>query len=1046
MKKTIILLTVLLGCFQAFAQKQINGIVTDTSGETIPGVNITVKGTTQGVITDMSGAYTIEVEEGTTLVFSFIGFETVEKTVGVQSTINVVLKSEMLDLEEVVVVGYGEMRKSDLTGSVSSVKLFENNAAGASVDKLLQGRTSGVHVSTASSEPGANVNVRIRGVSSLSVSNQPLYVIDGIPFDIDVNTPSSMGETSSVGISPLISLNPNDIANIEILKDASATAIYGSRASNGVILITTKSGKKGKSEITYSSSISLSQAAKHIDVLSPQEYAQYLNDWELARAEVQGDEANPPYNGEEDGLPLPEDVVGYNWQDELLRTAFSHEHNIGISGANELSNYYVSLGVAQSEGIMLNSSLDRYSFSGKYDLKLNERLKTRSQIAYTHASGQGTSTSGDSQNTSWTATSWMLSKSPVPNANDYDGDDYIDPELIESPNPLSFVNEYVSHPTTNTLRGNMSIDYEIFKWLTFQSKFGLNYAFNKKAQYWPSTLPMVEGQGRAGYSTSEQLTYTWNNLMHFKFNINKDHVFSGVAGTETSKAQKEYFKVRGDGFSDDDLTYWGLENASIFTPADFDKVQSTLFSVLARMNYNYKDRYLLTVTGRYDGSSKFSESKKFGFFPSASVAWRISQENFLKDNSTISNLKLRLGWGQVGNQGLPPYSTLSQYGGAIYPYGGVSHSGYLLSDFEKDITWEISEQLNAGIDIGLFENRFMASVDVYEKLSKDLLIKRNIPLTSGFTTAWTNMGEIQNRGVDVELNARVMDGAFKWDLGGNFSLYRNKISNLGLPESDYGYSQYWGKTLGGLNEPVNTFIEGEAIGLFWGYKTDGLFQTQEEVDALNAHAVAEGTGNFYQFEDDRVSAGDIKYVDLNGDGVVNEKDKTIIGNPNPDFTYGINSTFTYKGFTLNAFFQGVQGVDVFNHNLQRMTKVAAPGTNVIVDAYKKAWTGEGTSNYYPRLQPEQSLNELKASDRLIEDGSYLRLQNVSLAYNVPVQKIQWLKQLNVSVTGTNLFTLTDYSWYNPETNIHGDANDAIGIDRNSYPMAQSVIFSLRLTL
>lgn len=1043
MKQILLLFSILLfSALSSFAQTTITGTVKSETGESLPGVNVIIEGTVNGTVTDIDGNFRLSVPDSNAkLVFSFIGFTPQTVDIGGRNVMDIILKEAFQNLDEVVVVGYGQMRKSDITGSVSSVKVSDVNAAGSSVDALLQGRSSGVFVSSASTEPGANVNVRIRGLNSLSVSNQPLYVIDGVPFDTDINVPSSMGQNSaSTTYSPLVGLNPADIESIEILKDASATAIYGSRGANGVVLITTKGGGQ-KSQVVFSTSLSLAQVSEKIDVLSAQDFAHFRNEYETNRALEAGEEPDLPYDGSE-GKPLPEDILGYNWQDEVFRNAFSKEYNLGLYGSSNKTNYYISLGLSNSEGVVLNSSLDRYSFNSKINSEITDWIKLNSSFAYTHASGNGTSTSGDTENITWNAISWTLRKSPI--SNEY-SDEYIDPEFLEQTTPLDFVNQYVSNPVSNSLRGKLALTFDLLKWLKFESSLGVNYAYNKKSQYWPTTLPMVEDKGRAGYSTSEQLSYTLNNLFHYNFKIKKDHKISGVVGTETNQRVKDLFNVSGDNFPDDALGYYGLESAAIFTPANLDREKTTLFSVLARANYNYKNKYLATVTGRYDGSSKFAESKKYGFFPSFSLAWRANRENFLKDNSTISNLKFRAGWGKVGNQGLPAYSSLGLYESRIYPLNGSSTSGYVLSDFPKDITWETTEQYNVGIDFGMYDNRLLVSVDLYQKYSKNILLKLTMPGSSGFSSAWTNKGQIENKGIDIELNTRIIDSKVKWDLGGNFSLYRNKIQNLGLPESSFGYSQFWGSRISGFNEPVNTFVEGEPIGLFWGYMMDGIYQNNEEISALDQAAVDAGKGPYHQFGLPQYP-GDIRYKDINGDNIVNGEDKAIIGNPNPDFTYGINTTVSYQGLSLNAFFTGVHGIDVFNQNLLKMTQVSQNGSNVLSDAYFNAWRKEGDTNLWPRIQSESQRNVLKPSDRMVENGSYLRLSQLTLAYEVPVKNVNWLGGLNLSLTGNNLFTITDYSWWNPETNSYGNSNGAIGIDRNSYPFSKSYIFSLRLTL
>ena len=1049
MKKIILsIISLLLFSNLIYAQHLVTGKVTDSSGSPMPGVNVFISGTTKGTITNTEGIYSITVDDinNTKLTFSFVGFDKQTIKLNGRTTLNVQLKETPTSIEEVVVYSYGRLKKSDLTGSVSSVKLETNNAPSATVDQLLQGRAGGVSVSTASAEPGANVNVRIRGLNSLSVSNQPLYVIDGIPMDVGINTPNSMGASEDKSYSPLVGINPSDIASIEILKDASATAIYGSRGANGVVLITTKSGKKrGTSEVTFSTSVALSDAVKTIDVLSARQYAEFKNEFEFVASRDAGDVPLFKYDGI--NSPLPQDVEGYFWQDEVMRTAVSQDYNLSLTGSGKNSNYYLSFGTSLAEGIVKNSSLNRYIFNGKYKWDVTDRLRYNLAVGFSHADGKGTSTSGDTENVTWSAIHWMLSKSPIANEwsdEEGEGGEYIDPAELETPNPLTFVNEYISEPVSNYFRGRINLEYDIAKWMTLEFRYGLNYTNNKRGQYWPKTLPMVQGQGRAGYSASDQLSWTLDGLGHFNFNINKKNKLNGVIGVEMNKKGMEYFKVRGDGFPDDALGYYNLESASIFTPADLDRVESTLFSYLLRVNYSYKDKYLLTATGRYDGSSKFAADKKYAFFPSFSAAWRISQENFLVNSDVISNMKLRYSWGQAGNQGLPPYSTLSRYNASIYPLNGVSTTGYAVGDFAKSVTWETSEQMDLGLDLGFINNRLTISVDLYKKKSKDILIRRNMPLSSGYETAWDNMGQINNRGVDLEAMFRIIDTKFKWDLGGNFSIYRNEIVKLGLPESSYGYSQFWGKKITGFQEPVNTYIEGQPIGQFWGYQTDGLFQTQEEIDELNQNAFEQTGQKYYQFGME-VAPGDIKYVDFNGDGIVNELDKTVIGDPNPDFTYGITNTFTWMGISLNLFFTGVKGIDVFNQNLLKMTNVGQNGSNVITPAYENSWRGEGTTDYWPRIVNNWKQNLMKPCDRLVENGSFFRLQTATLSYNTSFKNISWISNFNFSITGVNLFTITDYSWWNPEANAYGNDNMAMGIDRNSYPLARSVIFGLRVS-
>ena len=1038
MKKTLLtLLFAFMFVGATYSQVNVTGIVSDAQGEPLPGVSIVEKGTQNGVSTDFDGKYTIDVVDLRTsrLEFSFMGFDNKTTKVNGRVIIDIALEESTTSLDEVIVVGYGSMRKSDLTGSVSSVNLDELTTSSSTLDQALQGRVSGVSVSSPSGEPGAAMNIRIRGLTSLSVSNQPLYVIDGIPMELDSDSPDAMGGGESSGISPLIGLNNNDIKSVEILKDASATAIYGSRGANGVVLITTKDGS-GKSQITFNSSVTIAKASKQIDVLSPQKYAEYQNEFEYYSSQIKGTKPNYKYDGVR--APMPKDVEGYFWQDEILRTSISQDYNLGISGSTKKGNYYLSFGYSDLQGIVVNSSMQRSFFSGKFKNKVTDRLSYNLSFSYNNTRGRGTSTAGK-LNTANSAMNWMISKTPIINE-----DDGTDPDFIEQPNPITFVNDYISEPSSNQLRSKISFDYKLTKEIGLELTYGLNYNNNKKGEYWPRSLPMTS-YGRAGISTKEQSGTVANALIHYKKEVIKNHKLSGVVGIEYSEKTSNSTGLRGDNFPDDDLGYHNIAAAGIYAPPTYFTQDSQLLSYIGRVNYSIKDRYLFTATGRIDGSSKFAPSNRYSFFPSASVAWRVTQEEFMSNVESIDNLKFRLSWGQAGNQGLPAYSTLYSYTPSFYPYGGAPGYGYSVAGFGNNLTWETSEQTNFGIDIGMLSNRLNLSVDLYSKLSKDILILRTVPLSTGYDKRWDNLGEISNKGVDLEAMFTVINSEnFHWNFGGNISFNENKIEKLGLQESSYGEVQFWGKVQGGFNQPINTFIEGQSIGLFWGYETDGLYQTQADVDAVQANIPSSSSQEYYQGI--KVYPGDVKYKDINGDGVVNEMDMKVIGDPNPDFTYGITSNMTYKNFGFNLFFVGVQGSKVFNQNLQRVTNTGIKATNLLNEVYEGAWRGEGTSNYYPRIGTQPDQNRLLPSDRFIEDGSYFRLQTASLSYMLQMKKVKHISDVNFSITGNNLITITNYSWFNPEANTSGNNNLSMGIDSNSYPLARSVVFSVRFSI
>lgn len=883
----------------------IKGKVVDQNDEPIIGANVIEKGTSNGTITDVDGNYTLKLDKPAKLTVSYLGYNSKELSANKEGTYNVTLFEDAKLLEEVIVVGYGTMKKSDVTGSISSVDIgnVSDNPV-ASVDQLLKGRSAGVYASTMSSEPGGTTNVVIRGASSLSGNNQPLYVIDGIPIDAATDVPNPFGDNYQAPTNALSMLNPQDIESMEVLKDASATAIYGSRGANGVVLITTKNGKEGKLNINISSSLSISNVIKKIDVLTGPEFARYRNE------ALTNSGADIIYDGINN--PSPDEVNWVNWQDEVLRQAISQDHRISLSSGDKNSSIFISGGFSDNQGIIDNTEYKKADFRINYNKKFNDRLKVTTAVSFANIDANMSETNGNGGSMNRSAIRSMISKSPITDViSDYDEED-----MLEN-NPKNWVTDYTDEGNENTLNMKLDLQYDIIKWLDYQIRTGYNYQQKERSRYYGRTIyPGKSNNGLAGYSNFKNVGIVVENLIHFKnLNFGK-HSLDGILGVTFSQTDYKTYSVQASNFPDDILRANNLSLAEVYSPSHNNRYQSRLLSYLARVNYQYNSRYSLTLSFRADGSSKFAPGNKFSYFPSAAFAWRINEEEFMKDFTMISNLKLRLGWGLTGNQGINPYATLPVYSNTQYTYGSTISSGLHISNLKNlQLKWENSQQTNLGIDIGFFNNQLNIVADIYKKRSKDMLIYKNLPPSTGFTKTWVNFGEISNKGFELSVDAALVNTkSWKVNLGGSFSLNRNEISKLGLPESPYGYVQYFGTNIhndGDIQSPANTFIEGKPIGLFWGYKTAGVYQSEDEINAwIDQMEKVQGSRNENFLFGVKPQPGDIIFVDHNNDGKINQLDKQIIGNPNPDFVWGINGDINFKNFNLSFLFNGVQGRDI----------------------------------------------------------------------------------------------------------------------------------------
>ncbi len=1003
-----------------FQDKSISGKVTSMEGEALPGVNIIVKGTTAGTVTDVNGSYRIAVpDQDAVLVFSYVGYLSEEVAVNDQSVIDVVLAPNLESLSEVVVIGYGTAKKSDLTGAVTSVKAEELEAIPVtSFDQALQGRAAGVQVVQSTGAPGGGTNIRIRGTSSVNASSEPLYVIDGMLVNSNVGEMSIGGRGPA--ISPLASINPSDIASIEILKDASATAIYGSRGANGVVLITTKRGQAGEGKVSFEAYYGLQEAANQLDLLNAEQFAQLVNEANI-NAGLNPAYVNPSTLGE-----------GTDWQEELLRVAPQANYQLSLTGGNEKTRYALTGGYFMQDGIVIGSDFDRYSFRTNLDTDVNDKLTVGTQLSYNRLSSNGVLT-GPGQIIPGVITSALQFNPilPVYDPREVLGYTYEHIPRIGIGNPIAEAREYLAETNTSRILGNVYAQYDILEGLTFRSSFGIDGLSTKSNTFGPNHLKRTQNSfGEASVSTLQALSWQNTNTLTFQKNINEHHHFDAVVGFEMQQFNNESLNTLAFDFPDSRTGWHNISAAENPQEASNGELEWSLVSYLGRINYSFYDKYLLTLSGRIDGSSKFAKGNKYGFFPSGAFAWRVSDEPFMQDIGFIYHLKVRASYGLIGNQSIGPYGSLA----LITPFGeGVFNSATGSTVFfgreplsypNQDLQWESTQQANLGIDFSVLEGRVALTADLYHKKTSDLLLQTPIPLTSGFQNTLLNVGNVENRGIDLSVNSVNTNGAVSWSTSLNFSVNRNKITNLAR-EEDINL-QFGG----------NLLREGEPIGTFYGYVFDGIYQTDEEADASPVLA------------GQSPSAGDRKYRDISGpegtpDGVVNDFDRTIIGSAQPNFVWGLNNDVAYKNFSLNFFFQGSQGNEMVNMNLITLENVNGQ-QNVREEVWVNRWTPDNPSNEYAR--PLATASDNVFSSRFVEDASYIRLRSITLSYDLAPAMLEriGIENLRVYTSASNLLTWTDYSGYDPEGNAYGATTNIVGVDDGNYPQTRTYLLGIKL--
>lgn len=970
-----------------FAQQiTVQGVVKDQTGETVIGASVMEKGTTNGTITGIDGDFSLNMSPNGTLVVSFVGYKTQEVQVKGQKQLQVVLSEDAEMLDEVVVIGYGTMKKSDLTGAVSSIGNKDiKDSPVSNLGQAIQGKISGVQIVDAG-KPGDNVSIKIRGLGSIN-NCDPLVVIDGVPTDLGLS-----------------SLNMADVERLDVLKDASATAIYGSRGANGVVMITTKRGTEGKGKLAVSANYSFQNATNVPSLLNAAQYAELSNDMMVNSGRNPNPEwANPSELG-----------AGTDWMDELLRTGVMQNYTVSYSGGNEKSHYYVSGGFLDQSGIVKSVNYRRFTFQSNSDAQVLKWLKFSNNITFSaDTKKSGSYNIGDALK--------ALPIYPVKNEDgSWSGPDGNSEWYGSTRNPIGPTELNKSQTDGYNFLANLTAELTFTKWLKFKSTFGYDAKFWFIDNFTPkyNWKPTPTEETSRYKSDNKSFTYLWDNYFLFDHTFSEKHRVGLMAGMSAQWNTNDYLNAQKNVFMFDNVHE--MDNGEEMYAIGGNETEWALLSYMARVNYSYEDRYLLTATIRRDGSSRFGKKHRWGTFPSVSVAWRASQEKWFPKNDYINDLKVRAGYGVTGSQAsVGNYSYLASYNTSVYPFGISSgNQTALVSSTLANpyIHWEEVAQTNIGFDASLFNSRVMFSFDAYLKETRDMLVKASIPITSGFedtTTTYTNAGKVRNQGIEMSLHTINLTGELGWETNLTATYNKNKIKDL---NSDVPYY---------INQINNSYVTMLAkdypINVFYGYVTDGIFQNQSEV---NTHAVQPGA-----------EPGDIRFKDLNNDGVINDSDRTVIGNPNPSWLFSMNNSLSYKGFELSVFLQGIAGNKIYNANNIDNTGMAA-AYNQTTDVLKR-WQGEGTSNSMPRAVFGDPNQNTRVSDRFVENGSYLRLKNITLSYTFPKQWLQkaQIENARLSLSCENVATITGYSGFDPEVGING-------IDQNRYPISRT--FSLGL--
>lgn len=990
-----------VGVFQTTVQ----GAVTDAAGNPIPGVTVLVKETSTETITNSTGRYTVSAPEESTLSFSYLGFISQEIPVGGRPTIDVVLQENLTSLNEVVVIGYGTQKAKDVTGSVSSINAAAiDNVPTTNFEMALKGRASGVQVTQNSGAPGGRSQVRIRGGNSMIGDNNPLYVVDGFPITGGIDH-----------------INPNDIESIDILKDASATAIYGARGANGVIMVTTKSGKVGqKGAISFHSFYGLQQETRRVNMLNAEQYAIVVNEFLKNEGQDPFFEIDRTAGTVTDGLGNVSTLEGTDWQDVALRRdAPIQQHSLGISGGGADTRYSLSFNYMDQQGIVRNSDSKR----GNFRLNLNHEVNNRVSLSAVLNLVRNGVNQVNVQNRGLND---ALGMAPPPTLPVYREDGL--PTHVQTVyhfgsdnmrNPLENARPRRDLTVRDIVTGNASVSFKISDQLVFKSMFGLESLKSKREFFSPAIWDF--DRANASETDISSNSFLNENTLSYNVTLNNVHRFDVVGGLTYQTFQDRSFSVNVEDLPSNITANYNLGSAATIFPPSTAISEWALLSGLARVNYAYGDRYMLTVGMRADGSSRFGSANRWGMFPSAAIGWRVSNEPFMADLTFVDDLKLRGSYGVTGNTALNPYQSLSRLSSNRHIHGNHQEViGYSPANIPNPhLKWELTRQIDAGFDLSIFQDNLNFSFDYYKKVTSDLLASVPLPISSGFTSVLRNVGKIQNQGIELSINASVVKNDFQWNITGNYSTNKNIVLEIagGADILSSGIDNPFG------SESTNIAREGQEFAAFFGYIEQG-------VSAENGQRVIK---------------------DTNGDGIINALDRVILGSPHPDFIVGLNNEFSYKNFSLNVFVDGAFGHQIFWAEAGPYTNSFQRGHNQIADFFGNYWTAENPdpNSKYPKVSSETTV---LVSDKLLFDGSYLRVNMVTLAYNLPVRTISWLNRAQVYISGNNLFTFTNYPGKDPDVNTFGtDSQNArdrlrMGVNGTSYPTAKSIFMGIKLDL
>ncbi len=1046
-------------------QLVVSGVVTDANtNETLPGVNIIIAGTTLGYVTDVDGKYSFAVSgPGDVLEFSFIGYLKQRVTVGSQREINVALVPDVAMLEEVVVVGYGSQLRTEISGAIVSIspKAFNmESMPSSSFETALQGRMAGVNVAESNGDPGAAAQIRIRGTGSISAGNDPLYVIDGVPISQNYGQELQAGRQRAAfpttKINPMSTINSSDIESIEVLKDASAAAIYGSRGSNGVILITTKRGTKDTPpQVSFSSNVGVQSAFNVPDLMNAEELIAYTKDSRNNTYLRQQDPTNPasPYynplynpdnndgreaSGATGNHLIPEAYVNWDgtdtdWLSLVLSQSVLQNYNLSVSGGSKNVTYFVGAGHMNQTGIIEGSGFKRYSLNSNITSNITDRLQVNMAFngALTEHDRKAASAPyfADPPGIIYSA----MTQSPVVSPYLDDGVTY--DQTVNSHNQLGGATTTTNHPLAvmdyindrimnNRIFGNLNASYKIIDNLKFKTLLGYDLdnvqrSFYQGTQlYYRGGAPRPIAQADGGLS----FNWLWENTLEYQKEFNADHRINAILGYTAQKQRDERNRVVAEQFPDDQVQTIG---GGIVTGGSQAIEEWSLISMLARVNYVMKNKYLLTATIRSDRSSRFGADHQTGVFPSFSIGWLMHEESFMDNLSVINSLKPRVSYGVTGNFLIPNYGSIGLLTSSNYVIGGAVVPGALPISFSnRELTWETTKQFNVGLDFALMENRIYGTFDWYRSLTTDLLLAVNIPSVSGFTSALSNIGEVENKGFEVQITSRNLVGDFKWSTDFNFSTNKNKVLKLG-PEGDP-------ILVSGAAGVRHITRIGDPIGSYYGYQVIGIFQNQDEIDAAPVDTQGSPT------------PGDFQFKDVDKDGFITPDDRTVIGSYHPGFTWGINNNFSFKNFDFTIFFNGVEGREVLNLTRRHLANGEANFNSYAILNDRWISESEPGNGIDPKADRVSDGNNNRPSSYQVEDGSYIKLKSIMLGYTLPKGKLP-IQNLRVYASVTNVAIWTDYIGFNPEVNLAQGASLTPGEDYGAYPLSRAFQIGVDVT-